>query len=132
MKPLTDEWISYAMGDYRTMRREHRVIEDPTYQSVCYHAQQCIEKLLKAFLHENGIPFPKTHDIASLIELALPIRPEWDSLIEVAGELTKYATGPRYPGDPVYPEDADEASQICEGMRKVLLDALNNLDQLRL
>ena len=132
MRPLTEEWLSLADGDYRTMRREFRVTEEPNYRGVCYHAQQCVEKLFKAFFHTNRISFPKTHDIAELIELKLAVRPEWEKLIPVAGNLTKYATDTRYPGDPFYSGEASEAVNICERIRPIVLQALNDLDQFRL
>ncbi|HWF44099.1 MAG TPA: HEPN domain-containing protein [Candidatus Kapabacteria bacterium] len=132
MRPLTEEWLSLANGDYRTMRREFRVTEEPNYRGVCYHAQQCVEKLFKAFLHANRIAFPKTHDIVELIELALPLRPEWEKLIPAAGELTKYATDTRYPGDPFYSDETEQAVETCEQIRPLVLNALNELDQLRL
>jgi HEPN domain-containing protein len=132
MRPITEEWLSLADGDYRTMRREFHVTEEPNFRGVCYHAQQCVEKLFKAFLHANHIAFPKTHDITELIELALPLRPEWEKLIPVAALLTKYATDTRYPNDPFYPAETKEAVDICERIRPLVLHALQQLDQLRL
>ncbi|MBW1960508.1 MAG: HEPN domain-containing protein [Deltaproteobacteria bacterium] len=37
--------------------------------TVCFHAQQCAEKYLKAFLTFKNIDFPKTHDIGELLAL---------------------------------------------------------------
>jgi HEPN domain-containing protein len=132
MMPLTEEWLEKAASDYRTMRRESRVIEEPSYDSICFHAQQCVEKLLKAFLHSESIPFPKTHDIRDLLLLTLPIRPEWEKLIESNAFLTKYASNSRYPGESVFKEDADEAVVACERVRQIILQAFKGSDQLRL
>jgi HEPN domain-containing protein len=114
------------------MRREHRVIEEPSYSAVCFHAQQCVEKLVKAFLHAHAIYFPKTHDIKELFTLALPIRPEWNVLIEPNAFLTDYAIDTRYPGDTPYKAEADEAVAACESIRTIVLKAFKDLDQLRL
>ena len=50
LKPATQEWIEKAEGDYRTALRERRVRRRPNHDAVCFHAQQCIEKYLKALL----------------------------------------------------------------------------------
>jgi len=66
--------------------------------TVGFHAQQCVEKYLKAVLVLKGIEFPKTHDIEKLIGLlsldtpvVLPVR--------MQRTLTGYGTITRYPGD---------------------------------
>jgi HEPN domain-containing protein len=132
MSPITQEWLEKAAGDYRTMRREHLVTEEPSYNAVCFHAQQCIEKLLKAFLHANQTYFPKTHDIAELLKLTLPLRPEWAVLILPNKFLTEFAVDTRYPGDSAFKEEADDAVAACERMRQIILQAFKDLDQLRL
>jgi len=50
MKVETIEWIGKAEGDIRTSQREFSVNEHPNYDAVCFHAQQCAEKYLKAQL----------------------------------------------------------------------------------
>lgn len=52
-----------AENDFATMERESRVRKSPNYDGVCFHAQQCIEKYLKAKLVEADIDFPKTHNL---------------------------------------------------------------------
>jgi HEPN domain-containing protein len=61
MKPLTHEWGQKAEGDYiaaETLRQA----ENPVYDAICFHAQQCVEKYLKAWLVQQEIDFPRTHD----------------------------------------------------------------------
>ncbi len=41
--------------------------ESPT-DTVCFHAQQCVEKYLKAVLVSEAIDFPKTHDLEELMD----------------------------------------------------------------
>ncbi len=53
MKLLTREWIDKAEGDFATASREIRVRKSPNYDAVCFHAQQCAEKYLKALLQES-------------------------------------------------------------------------------
>lgn len=59
MQPLTIEWIRKADGDMATAKRELRARSTPNYDAVCFHAQQCAEKHLKALLQEEAIPFGK-------------------------------------------------------------------------
>ena len=35
--------------------------------TICFHAQQAVEKFLKAFLVFHNIDFPKTHDLDFLL-----------------------------------------------------------------
>src|SRR5437588_9056303 len=125
MKQLTNEWLRKADQDFRVMRREFRVssenLEEATFDVVCFHAQKCAEKLLKAFLEEYEIPFPKTHDIRDLITLAKPIRPEWETLKPDAAFLTRFAANFRYPGEFAYQEEAERAIVSCEKIRHVVL-----------
>lgn len=69
MKPITQEWVNKAEGDFATAQRELQVQHMPNYDAVCFHAQQCIEKYLKAYLQEENIAFTKTHDLSVLLNL---------------------------------------------------------------
>ena len=53
MNEVAQEWINKAEGDYLTATREADA-SPPNYDAVCFHAQQCIEKLLKALLTTKG------------------------------------------------------------------------------
>jgi len=69
MKPLTREWIKKADGDFAIAGRELRVRKSPVYDAVCFHAQQCAEKYLKALLQENERHIPKIHNLIELLKL---------------------------------------------------------------
>ncbi len=43
MKPITAEWVAKAEADFATMERECRATENPNYDGICFHAQQCAE-----------------------------------------------------------------------------------------
>jgi len=68
MKPETASWVEIAEDDYRTIRITMNS-RPPIYRSSCYHAQQCAEKYLKAFLYEHSINFARTHDLPGLLAL---------------------------------------------------------------
>lgn len=124
MTEETQEWVDFAEDDWQVCKRELRVREKPSYRAVCFHAQQCIEKYLKAHLTEASVYFPKTHHLSDLLELALPIAPEWDTWRDALDTLSQYAVTIRYPGYRVSQENAAEASELCDTLRGVLRTAL--------
>lgn len=98
MKPLTREWIEKAEGDWSTARRELRVRASPNFDAVCFHAQQCAEKYLKALLQEHAAPIPRTHNLEALARPLLPSLPALEALVPDLRTLGAYAVETRYPG----------------------------------
>jgi HEPN domain-containing protein len=124
MKPETAEWVTKAEGDYRTANRELQACEWPNYDAVCFHAQQCAEKYLKARLIEAGYTFPRVHDLEALLNILLPTEPGWESLREALQRLTDMAVEVRYPGTTADLEDATEAVRTAEKVRAAARHAL--------
>jgi HEPN domain-containing protein len=124
MKPETAEWIEKAEGDFRTAGRERKSPDYPNYDAVCFHAQQCAEKYLKARLIEAGKDFPKVHDLAAILSLVLPLEPSWESLREDLEQLTDIGVEVRYPGTNADLEDADEAMRTARHVRQIVRAAL--------
>ncbi|HEV7406194.1 MAG TPA: HEPN domain-containing protein [Chthoniobacteraceae bacterium] len=120
MRPETAEWVEKAEGDYRTASREAEVTTLPNYDAVCFHAQQCIEKYLKALLVEANAPFPRTHDLLALLALASPHSPAITALQSTFGRLAPYSVAIRYPGDQATATDAATAFEDCEEGRTAL------------
>ncbi|HEX8639510.1 MAG TPA: HEPN domain-containing protein [Pyrinomonadaceae bacterium] len=98
MNPITREWIDKAEGDWATANREYKARKNPNYDAVCFHAQQCAEKYLKACMQEKGIGFRKIHDLEVLLGEILPTEPGWAQLRNGLIILTTYAVEYRYPG----------------------------------
>ena len=125
MSKIYLEWVEKAEGDFHTAQREYRVRKNPNYDAVCFHAQQCVEKYLKAFLQKEGIYFPKTHDLNVLLDLILP----YHSMIEIYRNqfkvLTGYSVMVRYPGEASTKEEAKEVITIMKQIRKELREMLN-------
>src|SRR5262249_3111213 len=91
------EWVVKAENDLKTAIHTLTLGPDAPTDTVSFHAQQCIEKYLKALLVWRGTPFPRTHDIRLLTALIpAKLRPKLDR--KVKGRLTDYATVMRYPG----------------------------------
>ena len=124
MKSITHEWVLKAEGDFGTATREIEVTVNPTYDAVCFHAQQCAEKYLKARLQEADIFFGKTHDLSALLDLLLPVEPHWDALRADLQALTVFAVAYRYPGDSADKNDAEDALDKCRKLREIARRAL--------
>ena len=124
MKPSTAEWVFKAEGDWEAARQLNRQRKNPSYDAVCFHCQQSIEKYLKARLEEAGIPFPKTHDLIQLLGLTIHVEPKWTALHPYVSVLTPYAVGYRYPGLTATQADAKAAIKDCRKVRRAVRHAL--------
>ena len=107
------DWLRNAQSDLALagLRRARGML----YEHLCFHAQQAAEKALKALLLAHGVKFPRTHDLAFLIDQlpsAISIPPE---LIDLP-TLSKYAVQNRYPGDtiPVSAKHRTHAVRLAE------------------
>src|SRR6266404_9773671 len=119
MKKRTMEWITKAEGDWSMAQRE-RHAADPVWDGICFHAQQCAEKYLKALLEEQIIVFHKTHDLVELIDLSGGQLPELDLLRTKLAHLSMFGIATRYPGVQATQQAADDALQTAETVRMVV------------
>ena len=117
MKLTTAEWVAKAEDDYAVMERESRVVVHPSYDAVCFHAQQCAEKYLKARLCEADAAFGKTHDLVSLLDQILNKEPAWERFRKDLAYLTDFAVSFRYPGESADTDSAAEAQRSCRAFR---------------
>lgn len=124
MKPITKEWIEKAEGDFATLERECQAQEKPNYDGICFHAQQCAEKYLKAILSEAEQPFGKIHDLVALLEQVLNTKPEWEVFREDLAFLSDFSVSYRYPGESADQETALEARDRCRKFRQVVRQEL--------
>jgi HEPN domain-containing protein len=124
MKPMTREWVEKAEGDFATMEREFRARKHRNNDALCFHAQQCAEKYLKARLCEAGIEFAKVHDLVALLEKALAVEPLWEVWRADLAFLTEYAVSFRYPGQSASRQSAKEARRRCRVFRQAARRAL--------
>ena len=126
MNGTVREWIDKAEGDYGTAERELRAAGHPNYDAVCYHAQQCIEKLMKGLLIDRGVTPPRTHYLAGLDELLKAACPGWIASPDDLEFLTRAASAFRYPGATARRDDAVEARDVCARLRAELLRHLGS------
>ena len=123
MNPLTQEWIEKAEEDYN-MAQLARQSSCPFHNSICFHAQQCIEKYLKAWLQEANLPVPRTHNLEELLALILPTLPAWSHWQPDFKIITDYAVDSRYPGDSATADNAQHAIYICEAVHQAVRTSL--------
>ncbi len=116
MQPVTLEWIEKAEGDFRTALREMRARKQPNYDATCFHAQQCAEKYMKAFLQEKLVPVDKTHDLLRLLSL-MPMAIGLQAMQSKISLLSSAAVEFRYPGEKASRETAKESIQTCASVR---------------
>lgn len=120
------QWLNYADEDIQLARHALTLSTAVPYRLVAYHAQQCAEKALKAYLVRHRIDFPYTHNISRLLEICSKTA-QWDNPLWDAEELTAYAVTTRYPGEDeeVSRDEALRAIALAELVRKTVQMRLN-------
>ena len=93
--------------------------------AACFHAQQAVEKCLKAFLVYHQRDFPYTHNLSKLVEICAGVDESFRSLIPLVAPLTPYAVELRY-DDQFWPirEVAQEARSAALAVREFVLSRL--------
>ena len=104
--------------------RELRARKSPNYDGVCFHAQQCAEKYLKARLQESHIAFSKTHDLSLLLNMCQAVEPLWGVLAGSADVLKEFAVRWRYPGVTADKPQAKDAVTRCSDIRNLARQSL--------
>jgi len=98
------QWLRKAQEDLAVARR---AIADDLFEPGCFHCQQAVEKLLKAYLVWNESALPRVHDLALLLDSCEKLdrsfrekRDEWEW-------LTGYAIIAAYPSEVPPPDQAE-------------------------
>lgn len=120
------EWVTKAENDLKSAAHLLKMKDCPV-DNVCFNAQQCVEKYLKALLITQGKEFPRTHDLGELMALLPPrLRPSLDD--KEMDKLTDYATVTRYPGayEPISLTEARQAVKVARRVRREARKFLEN------
>lgn len=107
-------WLAKAQRDLDSAQR--LLAGSPPFRdTAAYHCQQAAEKALKALLTALAVPFPKTHDLTTLVGLLEAHAQAAKRWREAAVVLTPYATLFRYPDACPEPssDDAEEALSLA-------------------
>lgn len=114
------EWIAKAAGDWEALEilltRESPGLRD----AVVFHAQQCVEKVVKARLIQPGQMVDKIHDFPALSRQLEAVDEQWRWDGDELSELTAGAVLARYPGFETSAEEQAELVQKARMMREAL------------
>jgi HEPN domain-containing protein len=111
---LVRGWVRKGDGDRLALDVTLRA---GALEAACFHAQQAVEKYLKAFLTHRGVPFPYSHNLAKLVELCAGVDSEFRSLLPTVEPPTPFAVRPRY--DPSF----SPSERIADESRSAALAA---------
>ena len=118
-------WVAKAESDLLNIRNNLNAEQVP-WDTVCFHAQQAAEKMLKAVLVSRGQAVTRTHDLMALLAEAVAAGAPLESLEPDCRLLTPYAVMLRYPGAAGEPSEEEgrqavaAAERICEHLRAAL------------
>lgn len=71
MKQITKDWLETANLDLEAIT--HIIKNERLTGHVAFHAQQSIEKSLKALIEESGERVPRIHSLSKLFDLCSPL-----------------------------------------------------------
>lgn len=114
------DWVLKAEEDHEAVQALRRKRRPYLNNAVCFHAQQCVEKYLKALLTRDRTLFPKTHDLLDLLELAKLKSPILELLRPDLTYLQPYAVEFRYPGDSASRLEASRAARLASHIRNAI------------
>jgi len=109
------EWLKFAWDD---LRSAEVLLREGIFNMVCFHAQQAVEKSLKAFLRYQESKVPYIHVLEELCDRCVQIDQSFSIYRTHCKELDVFYQPTRYPEAP--------AGSLPEGMpnRKQAEDAL--------
>ena len=117
MNEVASEWVTKADNDFHSADILLHAGNIPLVDTACFHCQQCAEKYLKAFLTDHLIRFERTHVLADLLSLCIPIDTEFEKIADDLNRLEGYAVAIRYPGAMISAKLAEEAFKAAKRVR---------------
>lgn len=114
-------WIRRADNDFRALDLG---LKDgaPPWDTICFHAHQGIEKLLKSALIAAGTPPPRTHELKQLLARCPVELREHDQLLVAVRVLSAMWPKSRYPKHPEpTAKEGREAVARAQAARDVLM-----------
>ena len=130
MKPITLEWLARARDDLATAQ-VLLAYEDLT-NMVAFHAQQGVEKALKAAIEESDLGFIRTHSLTRLYEMVRLRYPVIQD-IDMLDRLDAVYIEARYPGEmgllPTGKPTTEEATELYRFAEVIFLVLQANLQE---
>ncbi|MGI1689953.1 HEPN domain-containing protein [Thermoanaerobacter uzonensis] len=124
------QWLEYADSDYKAAAE---LLKTDLHNIVCFHAQQTIEKFLKAYLVLNGINPPKINSIILIVNLCMKFSENFAKFKNDAKIIDMFYIPSRYPNAPLggLPDgipsknDAQKAFEIAQKIRDFVLEQID-------
>ena len=123
---LVRSWIEKADKDLHLAEFALEQAEPCPFDLVCYHAQQCAEKYLKAYHSAHQVEFPYTHNLRLLSRMVEEVA-AITSFCARAGDLTVYESRMRYPYEGPEPDrgEAENAVALAREAKESVLQLLH-------
>lgn len=96
-KQSVKAWLEKAELDWKVVRLLLRA-EKGLWGVICFHAQQAVEKWLKAYLIHCRVVPKRTHDLVALLDEVGAFDPRLVHFAEELKSLSRFAVTVRYPG----------------------------------
>ena len=87
------------------------------WDTICFHAQQVAEKVLKGFLVYHGRDLVKTHDLVALLAQCVTLDSHLATLESDCRALTSFGVAARYPDDLFEPTEKDGRDMVEAAQR---------------
>ena len=118
-RPATPEakaLLRAAAGDRKTVELllQH---DDAPVSSVCFHAQQYLENVMKAVLVSNAVIFRRTQDLGVLADLLARQGIELPLPVDQLRRLNPFAVTTRYEDMEITIPDIDSVAEMMENAR---------------
>ena len=119
---IVQRWFKKAENDLKNIENNLKS-EDPPKDTICFHAQQAVEKYFKGDLIYFEKDISKTHDLVKLLSEIEPFISELIHFEEDLEKLTEFAVQARYPDSFYEPTltDAENAYKIALKIKEIIL-----------
>jgi len=97
-----NEWIKKAQGDYYAAGILAASDNPYVLPSACFHCQQCVEKIFKAYIIAKDGSFLKKHNLDELLNQCERHSSDFGDFIPACQILNTYEGTTRYPSDVYY------------------------------
>jgi len=125
LRELVLQWLDKAAADFDAA--EQLSAQGGRFREIiAFHCQQAVEKYLKALLVRRQVEFPKTHDIAKLLDQVATVNANIAESLRDADVLTPFGVEVRYPSEApeVLQGGETEAIGIARRVRNAVMISL--------
>lgn len=130
------QWLDKARQDEETFILIRNYAPD-LVDTAAFHAQQCVEKWLKALWMIRGLEIRKTHDLLVLLDYLVDYYPELDtdSCYQFARMLNAYSVEIRYPIHEgkilIFSPDLDRTAEAIHHFRQIVFPIFDQFFQIK-